>query len=657
MRYFYRNISLVLALILLVPRISVSEQAGEDRTQAEIIAEKKLDKFLSLGWKYRSLKPDSSIAYLNRAVDFSVYLHSTSKIAKTYNYLGVVYKNLGKLDSAYMYFKKALDFANLANDSTQIAYALNNSGDYFLLRAQFFLALEHIFRADIIFKRMNNLRGRGYTQQHLGLVYLKLGEYEKAEEFFEESLKLRAVIADSDAVATSKRFIALSKLVRGNLDEAEKMINEYLDFYKKEKMYKSYSLSYKYLAEIEFLRKNYEQALSLLQKSLKISEKITCYLCETESNILYAKIYFKLKNYDLAFQHLDKAVSYSKNAYFGSYILALKTYIDFYSRLAIPEKIEEYTKKLVALKNSLYEEEAKIRDMEFKKLLLVNKLRKTNDVLSGEIKAKEKVVLLSVIFGIVSMFFLIIVIFLNRKVNIRTKELTKALNDKNKLFSIIAHDLKNPFHSLLGYADLLLNDLEDEDEVDTEELKIGIKQMRVSSQKLLDMVENLLQWARSQTGQIKYEPDVYNINDIILETVSYLVQSAKAKGVDLKVSLTPDYKCFCDQQMISTALRNLIINSIKFCYSGDYIKISAKKDKQNKKLIVFVEDTGVGVAKEKLENLFKDNFTEKGTGGESGTGLGLTLVKEMITKNKGEIFVDSIEGKGTLFWFTIPLAE
>lgn len=221
---------------------------------------------------------------------------------------------------------------------------------------------------------------------------------------------------------------------------------------------------------------------------------------------------------------------------------------------------------------------------------------------------------------------------------------------KDQFFSIIAHDIKNPFTSILGFSDLLSRRYKKLNEAKKIEL---IEIINQSSKKLFQLLENLLQWARSQTGQINFEPEDFSLNELVDSNISLVQNIADEKKLELKRGFDKSIKLFADQNMINTVIRNLVSNAIKFTKEGS-IKIDAFQENGNTTIKVI--DSGIGIESKKLDKIFEvmKYKSTQGTNGETGTGLGLILCKEFIQKHKGTISVESEPGKGTVFSFTIP---
>lgn len=221
---------------------------------------------------------------------------------------------------------------------------------------------------------------------------------------------------------------------------------------------------------------------------------------------------------------------------------------------------------------------------------------------------------------------------------------------KDKFFSIIAHDLKNPFTSIMGFCEILLIRYQKYD--DTKRLHL-IKIINQSAEHVFKLLENLLQWSRSQTGNIKYQPEEFQIIELVNNNVVLIENMMKEKQLRMDVVVNEHCKVYADKNMINTIIRNLLTNAVKFTETGG-IHITLEEDTKLYKLKI--KDTGVGMNKEKAKTLFEigGSKSTEGTRGESGTGLGLIICKDFIEKNGGEIGVESEEGKGSEFYFTLP---
>ena len=232
------------------------------------------------------------------------------------------------------------------------------------------------------------------------------------------------------------------------------------------------------------------------------------------------------------------------------------------------------------------------------------------------------------------------------------KELLELNATKDKFFTIIAHDLKNPFNTVIGLSELLIDRFET---YDLKKINEFILQIHRFSNNAYNLLENLLQWAKSQTGKLEVVPEQVNILDLAIDNVTIFHDIAQKKGVNLISNLNNELFAYIDRNMMTTVLRNLISNAIKYTNANDSIYLEAKLN--NNFIEISVIDTGIGIPKENIDNIFKidSNISTQGTAEESGTGLGLIICHEFVEKNGGTIIVKSEEGKGTEFMFTVPV--
>lgn len=240
---------------------------------------------------------------------------------------------------------------------------------------------------------------------------------------------------------------------------------------------------------------------------------------------------------------------------------------------------------------------------------------------------------------------------LERKVEERTRQLQEMNATKDKFFSIIAHDLKNPFNTLLGFTELIKDNYES---YTSEQIREYMNILYETSRNSYSLLKNLLEWSRSQTGKLENDPAMIDLSDIVEGSVELLSSNAARKGIMVKNQIKVKTLVFADYNMTDTIVRNLISNAIKFTPEKGSIVISCKSDQDQ--IVCCISDTGIGIPQENQARLFQmdKNFTTKGTANESGTGLGLMLCKEFVEKSKGKIWVESKPGHGSRFYFSLP---
>ena len=238
------------------------------------------------------------------------------------------------------------------------------------------------------------------------------------------------------------------------------------------------------------------------------------------------------------------------------------------------------------------------------------------------------------------------------EIKTKNEELLKTNSEKDKFFSIIAHDLRSPLHGLLGLTEMMANGTE----VFTEtEMFEQSKHLYSSVSNLNKLIENLFEWAQIQRGVMSFNPKEFALESVVQRSIDALYQSAAQKSIAIKNEIEEGVNIIADEKMIETVLRNLLSNAVKFTKRGGLVVIKTK-NQDNKSIEISVSDNGVGIPDSKLKRLFKveEKVGSKGTEGELSTGLGLLLCKEFVVKNGGKIWVESNLARGSIFTFSLP---
>ncbi len=238
------------------------------------------------------------------------------------------------------------------------------------------------------------------------------------------------------------------------------------------------------------------------------------------------------------------------------------------------------------------------------------------------------------------------------KIKQQNEELKKLNADKDRFISILAHDLKNPFNSLLGFSDLLSKNIH---KYDINKIAGQVNIINEISKSTYNLLEDTLLWANAQSGKLSFEPQKLNLTEICNQEINKQGILAKNKNISVDYYSDNEIIVFADKQMLSVIFRNLITNAIKFTNQNGQIKIYGDIDNYN--ALITVSDNGIGIDDESQKKLFDLAYkvSTKGTNDELGTGLGLLLCKEFVEKHNGKIWVESLSGKGSSFKFTIPL--
>ncbi len=544
---------------------------------------------------------DDAILYVQDALKFWEEVGDDEGMANSYNSLGSIYQDLGNYDRAYDYFRQSLEIFQKLGKTSNIVNMTLHIGDVYLKKELYDKALEYYFKAELIGKQINNKKLKSITLSNIGEAYNLKGDYIKALDYQKKALKLKKEIGD-------KKRLAIS--------------------------YTELGIIYKNVED-------YTKSLEYLNKGLAVAEEINLkyHLIKSYKNL--SEVYYNLRKYKKAYEYRTLYIEGKENIY------------------------SEDSKRTIAELQAKYQVEKKDKEND--------RLRHNEQLSKVQIRNQQLIIgfVLFVLLGL----FIVMVIFhsryqQNQKLNIQlslknkqiedqqlklenlNKELKEANNTKDKFFSIVAHDLKSPFNSLLVLTSLLM---EDYDTFSEEERKQFIIQIKDSSENTFTLLQNLLDWASTQTGKTILVKEKVDLSKVSKETIALLTPVAKNKKIKLQSDIPKETYAFADKNMVSTVLLNLVSNAIKFTPKNG--KVDVHSIEKNKHLEIEVSDTGIGISNDNLKKIFRldHKLQTVGTEKEKGTGLGLILCKEFVEKNSGKIWVDSKEGKGSQFYFSLPI--
>jgi signal transduction histidine kinase len=238
------------------------------------------------------------------------------------------------------------------------------------------------------------------------------------------------------------------------------------------------------------------------------------------------------------------------------------------------------------------------------------------------------------------------------ELKLKNEELIKVNSEKDKFFSIIAHDLRSPFNGFLGLTRLMAEELSS---LSTKDVQKIVETLRNSASNLYRLIENLLHWASMKQGLIHFEPSKLKLFPVVRECISAVAESANSKGIEISTDISEDFEVYADNNMLQTVIRNLLSNAVKFTVKGGRVDIYAGliEDKGAK---IYIKDSGIGMSSSMVDNIFRINeqTNRQGTDGEPSTGLGLLLCNEFIERHGSKIVVISEVGKGSEFSFILP---
>ena len=671
-----KRIFLLLLSFLIIPRLTAKgDQFLEDHKNLSDKSYKEKYELLNNAiWELRNANPQKALEMGRYLLQLSDKKNDIGGKAKTLNYIGAVLNYLHEFDRASDTLNLALKIAERYKDSTELAYAFNNIGGLYRFKNQYVESAKYILKALEIFEKTKNQNGTAYSAIALGLLYLQEYDFEKALQNFKKSESIRKKQNNLAGLAKNLLFIGDTYFQMSKLDSAMHYYDKVLAIYPKVKESFQDANVLSSLSNLFIQKKEYQKAKNYAFNALEKAKKTSNKEIYIKSNLLLAGIYIIEKDFETAKEHLDYAFKTASEI--GVSSLILNCYAGYSSLYEAQKKYPNailYKNKFISLEQKIFNEtrlrdiaalsaEKKIAKAEYQNLILKKDL-----LLQAKTIEKEKtytiylilVLLLSVGISVV-VFILFRVKSKINKENIKQKHELEKLNEelvevnysKDKFFSIIAHDMKSPFQGLLGCSQMLTEDFDTLTEEEKKEVISTIHNLSLNSFRLL---ENLLDWSRLQTGKFEFKPEKFNVRLELSPTISLLMQTASNKGIVIENAIDETLVLNADINMIQTVIRNLVSNAIKFTKPEGNILIMAHVDQNNIRFIV--ADNGIGINKNKMENLFRidKNESTTGTANEEGTGLGLLLCKEMIEMHMGKIWVKSEINKGSEFVFTIPI--
>jgi len=504
---------------------------------------------------------------------------------------------------------------------------------------------------------------------NLGMVYDELEDYDEAITFFHKAIKISQSINDTSITAKTYQNIAIGYQNKKDLTKALEYngkANQLAILKKDTTMIIDVINNF---GTIAYEQKDLVKSLDYYTKALNLYQTINDRKGVAMAYNNIGLVYLDKNEYDKSINYFNKSLALATELKMHDFIG------DIYSNLTIYyEQRKDYKKayycydRFNAIYDSLagekknkmiYQIQAKYklgkstRELEELKKQNQSQMDAIDSAKSGKIYWVV-ITFLVVVLMIVTFYLLFKEKKLAGELKIKTKELHELNVSKDKFFSIIAHDLKNPFNVLVSYTGILKTDL---DLFTKEELQQIISDLNEASENGYNLLQNLLLWTRSQTNRIHILKSNFNLADVFKDVKALAELNLADKEQTLSIEIDPNMRVFADKDMIAVVLRNLVFNAIKFSVKGSDIYIKASQTGSNVRVDVI--DSGIGIAEESIKNLFAidKNTMTQGTEGETGTGLGLVLCKEFVEKNDGKIWVESKLGKGSVFTFVLPVAK
>lgn len=590
---------------------------------------------------FQSSNYDKALNFLNKALAIKQKIHDRQGTARTYLSMGNVYDNLGYPTTALDYYFKALNINTQLNNSKAIAANYNNIGVMLQNMEIYPEALNYYNKALKTWKQMRSFGGIATAYLNIGEVLIAQHRYDEAIKYITEAQQINQKQDDKDGISSGWNDLGVCYLYKKLNDKALAYLNQALKMSVDNQLDYNRATCLTSLALFYNNNNNSAKAYDYALQAKTLADKIGSVLLRSNARLQLIKALGGLNKYKEAF--LAQAE---------------------FDKMKVGAKKDESLQKFTSYNLEYnFAEKQKQQQIQQQANTLIYQQRSHGQVL------------LNIIFGIVIAAMLVIVgvyyrqklkqLKINAQLTEKNEEViaqkadldeqTIKLNElnslKDRLISVLAHDLRSPLSTLRGMFSLLEDESLTNEEF-MEMLPTALKKLEYTS----DFLDTLLFWVNSQMANFGNSVKNFRINELINSEMLNHKEQASLKGITLIENVPDDLVVFSDPNSIRIVTRNLITNAIKFSRAGDIIEVSAAE--QDKKVRVIVKDTGTGMSPKQRSKLFKTKVDSKvGTKSESGTGMGLLFCKDLVEKCNGEIWVNSIEGVGTSFYFTLPLAQ
>ncbi len=618
---------------------------------------------------------DSAIAIYYEGLNLSLKHHKADMTAKISNNIGVTYQYKGKIDSAEKYLSLACNIYDSIGNKKAYAKAALDLGGLYTAESRYDLAIEKLLEGINTFEEIDDTLYLIHGYNGIGNLYLNIDDTKEALKYYRKSLTLIEQFDKADISDEVYCNIGLAYFQGdGNNDSAEYYFEKTLSNENIENNHLLYSTALVNLATLKNNERKFDEALQYFNivKNLEHTKsdpysKMVCY-------VNLGSTYLEMRELKKAKEHLSigleqalklNNLEFQKNAYLylsrvdsiNGNLLSALNYYQKYSKISLTIHDTEVEEKIHVINSKHL----------LKQMQTENKLLGEQNALKQDLIGKHiKLNILTVIVLILTLGILTFTLFMYRK----TKKLNKKLRDQNtkiskqkeelqtlnnqlnKLISIIAHDLKAPFNALIG----LLNELDTNASQYSEEEKVAIiKGLLKNTRSTYNLLENLMEWSVSKTGLLRMNIEKVNLAQLLDEVLQLNRIQIENKLLIVENSLSPHTEVYADRKMSFTILTNLINNAIKFNHQGGFIRI--KSELKDNYVRISIIDNGIGIPEEYIDSIFSidSEYQTRGTENEYGTGLGLKVVAEFISRMHGKVSVESKKGGGAIFSFELPI--
>lgn len=588
--------------------------------------------------------------YAKKAHHLAYELNDLKEIAAAEFSVAVCFEYLNQLDSSLFYYEKALKKFQTFDDKKGTVDCLNNMSILYKRQNNYAKALDLQLEGLPLRKQLGNQRELCQAYNNLGNLYLTIRDTAQAIDFYIKGEKIAEQSEDSVARIYLGLNVARMWADQKQYEKAKPILLQVLTLSQETHMIIGKISVLNLLAYIEQSCKNDEESFRLAQEALQVSGQYKYMQGLINSYDLLGEYYKRKKDYRQSLDHYLKALHICDEQNFKERRHEMHLRIsEIYELLELPGQALYHYKEYAVLKDSIYNQENnqqfafiqykhELENNEKERILLEEKYNKQ--------KQQQTFTFLLIILLLCIIIMLGILIYKHRQAR---KYLIELNEQKDRMFSLISHDLRGPIGNIKTIFDIILTE-----NISHDEMKTIITESKEVIDNSYNLLENLLYWVRSQTGRIDVHPEHTFIGPIVSQCLNLFSPSVQKKSIQVINKVNKEHHVFADKEMTGAIIRNLLSNAVKFTYPNGEISISSQeKDGQ---IILTVSDSGMGMNKDIIRKILKNRITssEKGTSNERGTGIGLRICHDFIQRNKGILTIESEVGKGSRFSVTLP---
>ena len=623
---------------------------------------------IDLASSYRFINNDSLYSIAGRALKYSKEVNYGLGEVKALFALGGYYSDSGNRKKSMATLNRALHLAKEIDCKESQLSIINALGQNYNYEGNYAEALNLYLKGLDIAKQTDSKQMLSILNENIAGLYAAQKDFKNALIFYDTVQKINRELNDEIVHAETQSNMASLYMDAENFKYAMFNINKSINTFEKHKIYDWLAYAYEVKGSIYLEQGKYQWALYWFDQSNLIHDQ---HVDDDREKIQLlngmSKVYLGLGKNELSMQYALEGLELSKK------IKSLQGQIDCSETLyKLHKSNQDHVTSLAYLETFKTLSDSLFRDKNKQSLSLLETKLEYEQEKHELIKANKSALAKQrnyIYFSVIILVILSIIIFVVRRSESIQKKLNKELQEKSKavieresqlheinktktkLFSIIGHDLRGPIGALQGMLKLFT-----EGEVGKEEFLSFIPKLKSDVENISFTLNNLLSWGQSQLNGVVTRAKSISLEKIVSNNVNLLSEIAAVKSIKIINQLPENAMIWADQNQIDIVVRNLLSNAIKFTQENGLISIEAEE--KSDMWQIMVRDTGVGMDEEMQKKIFEDtNVTTYGTNNERGTGLGLSLCKEMILKNKGEIWVESILRKGTTFYFTVPKSQ